>query len=84
MHVILREQEAPGEESTMCIERNAQSAIILKGDFDQLDQLVQIAASMKVPEVLLLIDPGSVSTFEEVGWEVSDRVVMKKKASKSK
>jgi hypothetical protein len=84
MHVTLRNQEVPGEDSVMCVERTAQSAIILKGDFDQLDQLVGIAAAMKVPEVMLVVDKASVKTFEEAGWVLSDRVVMKKKANRLK
>ena len=79
MHVIIKDQSDPAEESILCIERNAQSAIILRGDYDRLDDLVRIAASMKVPKVYLIVDADSVTTFEEVGWKVApNRVLLEK------
>ena len=82
MHVTIKEQGVTGDQSTMCVSRETQTAIILQGDFDQLDQLVAIAASFKVPKVYLLVDPESVPTFAEAGWVLSDRVVIEKRTTK--
>ncbi len=81
MHVILKDQGPAGEASIMCVERDAQQATILQADFDKLDTLVEIAKSMKVSEVKLVVDPQAVPTFQDEGWEVTDKVVLTKKAN---
>jgi hypothetical protein len=81
-HVILQEPESPSEKSIMCVERDSQTAIILQGDFDRLDELVRIAGSMKAPKVYLIADQASLPAFIEDGWVVSEKILVEKKAGK--
>lgn len=69
MHVILKNQVTKETEGILCIERESQSAIILEGDIERLDELVTIAFAMKVPAVRLVVPEAAVEQLEAFGWK---------------
>ena len=68
MHIILQNQTSGETEGILCIERESQSAIILEGDIERLDELVRIAFAMKVPAVRLVVPQAAVEQLEAFGW----------------
>lgn len=80
MHVILKNQLTKDVEGILCIERESQSAIILEGDIERLDELVAIAFAMKVPAVRLVVPAAAVEQLEAFGWKRTPGLVVLSKA----
>jgi len=76
MHVILKNQITKDVEGILCIERESQSAIILEGDIERLDELVSIALALKVPVVRLVVPEAAVEQLEAFGWKRSPNLVV--------
>lgn len=76
MHVILKNQATNQTEGVLCIERLSKTCFILYADIDRLDELVAIAKSQKVPDVLLVV-PNEVATrLMECNWKVKENMVV--------
>lgn len=80
MHVILKNQVTKDVEGILCIERESQSAIILEGDIERLDELVSIALALKVPVVRLVVPEAAVEQLEAFGWKRTPNLVVLSKA----
>jgi hypothetical protein len=80
MHVTLNHQQ-DREKSIMCVERDAHTCIILTYQEDELEQLVAIAKSMQVDEVLILTKPKTDACRKLIarGWESSDFTLLRKR-----
>lgn len=76
MHIILKNQVTKETEGILCIERASQSAIILEGDIERLDEMVQIALAMKVPAVRLVVPEAAVVLLEASGWQRTPGLVV--------
>lgn len=76
MHIILKNQVTKETEGIVCIERESQSAIILEGDIDRLEELVAITFAMKVPAVRLVVPTAAVEQLEALGWKRSPGLVV--------
>ena len=76
MHIILKNQVTKETEGILCIERESQSAIILEGDIERLDELVTIALAMKVPAVRLVVPEAAVEQLEALGWKRTPNLVV--------
>lgn len=64
--------------TVMCVERDTQSCIILGGNPDDFDTLVQIANSLKANQVLVIADPTLRDHLLLHGWKPTDYVVLTK------
>lgn len=81
MHVSITNQSDRKVVSTMCVDRETHSCIVLQADLDHLDQLVSMAGSLHVSEVRIIVTPFSdaVGFLEEMGWEpIPNAIVMRK------
>lgn len=78
MHVVLDEQQHK-QKGIMCVEREAQLCIILKGNYAEATQLAAMAAAMGVPRVLLVTtDSELAGQLVERGWSATSKLVLEK------
>jgi hypothetical protein len=75
MHITITNE---GDEvvGVLCVNRETQTCIVLQGDVEYLEDLVQIGAAMKAPQVLLFAPKESVDELLPFGWTPSDSLVV--------
>lgn len=78
MHIVLAEQEHD-HKGIMCVERDAQSCIILKGNFEEITRLAAMAQALGAPRVLLVTtDRELAGVLGDHGWKLTQRIVLEK------
>lgn len=74
MHITVKDQTT-GSDATMCVERSTGTCVILGGDIDMFDKLVNMANSLKADSVTILAATPAVAALEALGWKASETVV---------
>lgn len=71
--------DGKGTVGTICVEREAQTCIILFCDPDRLNDLAQIGKSLGAEEVQLIVPKALVEELRAIGWTVDGELrVMRK------
>jgi ABC-type branched-subunit amino acid transport system substrate-binding protein len=72
MHIVLKDPETGQEQGILCLERKAQTAIVIYSDADKLELLVQIAKAQKVPQIFLIVPSDRADELIDQGWHVAE------------
>lgn len=78
MHIHLEDQEN-GATLVVCVERATQTCMVLKGDESLLQRALQLAASLKVPSLRIIVHSDAVASFKQQGWQETDFVLMEQR-----
>ena len=82
MHIQIKNETTGEVEGVLCIDRATRMCTVLQADIESLDDLVQIALAMKVPEIFVFVPEAAVAELESYGWaKTPDRVLMYKKGA---
>jgi hypothetical protein len=77
MHVIIKDPATGDVLGTLCVDRASGSCIVLDAELETLGDLAEIARSLKVPSITLVVPKEAISELEAVGWKRDkERVVL--------